>query len=251
MSAGGGRPPLAGGARGALALLVFALLTALAAGGAAAALDLAEADGRPGLGLEDIRRRFGGDPAGSALVRRLAGPDGAHVADPIRRAGLLEWALAPGRPDFDAAAHRAAFEAEWAAVVGRDCRPCHGPDAARPLLRYADLEPYLAPPVGPPFRRLAARTARILGLGSLLLLAAAALGVAAGFRGGRPPAILVGPAAAGLLVEEAGVWAVRLTGAGAVLVPAGALLAAGGLVLLLLAALRGLLLPPPDRNRSR
>ena len=115
-------------------LLVTLFLLGASAGLAAGEFNIlashADADGRPGLSMEDLRRTFHGRPGWTLLASKVDGGSmEKHAAVPSERKALLDWAKAGARrEDFDAARK----------VMDLRCVKCHSPGGEKEESPFAE-----------------------------------------------------------------------------------------------------------------
>lgn len=212
-------------------------------------LSYAEADGRPGLTLDDVRARFHGRRDTNRFVAMLNGPMYKNLAEPETDAPLLTtWALEPSRSDFDPTAHRQRFQEEILPILELDCQVCHVPGGKAgkaPFRSYEEVAPLLQVDTGPDTATLARLSHfHLLGMASLILLTGL---LAFAFLPTRMAGILSALAGLGLLLDVGGWWATRADGRWALLSVAGGLLFAAGLVPTHLALLQAYWFGRPGR----
>ncbi|MCK6481574.1 MAG: hypothetical protein L6R43_15970, partial [Planctomycetes bacterium] len=211
----GARPAAAGWRLAALPFPARLLLTLfLAAAGAGYAVGMlnafashGNADGRPGLSVEDLRRTWHGRPGWTLLASKVDGGSmERHVPIPSEKRALLDWAAGGGHLDgFDAAR----------AVLDARCLRCHSPggqkgDAPFGASReagasHALVARFVEPDRGMGLARRATTThAHLLGMGTLF----AAIGAVflLSDAGPRAKALLVAAAYGGLFLDIGSWW---------------------------------------------
>jgi len=189
-------------------------------------------DGEPGLSLRDVRYRFNGNRDQNRFTAMLNGTMFENLEDPADAPRLTEWALRPGRPEFDRAAHERDFE-EWVfPILDMDCLLCHEPGGKAgfaPMRNYAEMQPLLQVDRGPSVLALARLSHfHLIGMGSLVLLTGA---LAFAFLPLQMAGILASLAAVGLLLDVGGWWATRSVAWAAPMVVLGNVSFALGIVL--------------------
>lgn len=219
------------GARPFLSLVSLALLAGWFTAFVNLYLSYAPLDGEPGLGLRDIEYHFHGNRNTNRFASMINGPMAENFFDPNDIPWMTEWALAPGRPDFDPEAHRRVFEERVLPVLEDDCQLCHvegGKADFAPLTSYEEVEHLLQVDTGPDTAALARFSHfHLIGMG---LLAALTGLLALVFLPMPAAGILSCLPAAGLLLDVGGWWLTRETARAAPLVILGGGLFAAGIV---------------------
>jgi hypothetical protein len=152
-------------------ILVTLFLAAAAAGFAVGTLDVAaslgDADGRPGLSVDDLRRTFHGRPGWTLIASKVDGGSmERHVPIPSERRAILDWAGRGARlEDFGPAR----------AVLDARCIRCHSPGGEKEDSPFAGsreagashplVARYARPDAGmSPARRATTTHAHLLGM---------------------------------------------------------------------------------------
>jgi len=196
-------------------LIATFLLLATGAGYVAAQVTLfathADADGKPGLTMEDIRVAFHGRPGHSLLSSKVDGGSmEKHVPIPSERARLLAWARGGARrSDFEPAR----------LVLGARCVRCHAPGREkedRPFAESAEagatwerLRPFCEPDHGISIQALARSThAHLFGMGVLYALLGAVFCLTGTSR--RTKAVVVSAPFVAMFVDIGSWWLAKL-----------------------------------------